>query len=125
MTGTFEELARRAEEANESLTRERIRLSELIRRSEQLWQGILSSRTETSFAHPQPDDRGADSVLTPREREVLRLIAAGQTSKEIAGTLGIAFKTAVCHRTHLMAKLGIHETAGLVRYAIRHGLVHI
>ena len=61
--------------------------------------------------------------LTPREREVLQLIAEGQTSKEIAEILGVSAKTAESHRAHIMEKLGIHDTAGLVRYAIRRGLI--
>ncbi len=61
------------------------------------------------------------SVLTSREREVLRLIAAGYSTKQIAAELDIAFKTAVTHRTRLMSKLDLHETASLTRYAIRHG----
>ena len=61
--------------------------------------------------------------LTPREREVLQLVAEGKTTKEVAGILGVSVKTAESHRTRLMEKLDIHETAGLVRYAIRRGLV--
>jgi two-component system response regulator NreC len=62
-------------------------------------------------------------LLTPRERQVLQLVAEGKTTKEIAQTLGLSVKTADSHRTRLMQKLDIHETAGLVRYAIRSGLV--
>lgn len=61
--------------------------------------------------------------LTPREREVLQLIAEGKTTREIAIVLGLSVKTAETHRTNIMRKLEIHETAGLVRYAIRRGLV--
>lgn len=61
--------------------------------------------------------------LTSREHQVLQLIANGKTTKEIAAILNIGFKTAVSHRTRIMEKLGIHNTAGLVRYAIRHGMV--
>jgi DNA-binding NarL/FixJ family response regulator len=61
--------------------------------------------------------------LSPREREVLQLVAEGKTTKEVAQVLGISVKTAETHRTKLMRKLEIHETAGLVRYAIRRGLV--
>ena len=61
--------------------------------------------------------------LTPREREVLQLVAEGRTTKEIASFLGLSVKTAETHRTKIMRKLEIHETAGLVRYAIRRGLV--
>lgn len=61
--------------------------------------------------------------LTAREREVLKLIGEERTTKELAAVLGISVKTAESHRTRLMQKLNIHATAGLVRYAIRVGLV--
>jgi len=62
-------------------------------------------------------------LLTGREREVLQLVAEGHTSKEIASVLDVSVKTAETHRANIMNKLDIHETAGLVRYAIRHGMV--
>ena len=62
-------------------------------------------------------------VLTPREREVLQLIAEGHTTKEVGSVLGISAKTAETHRTRIMLKLDVHETAGLVRHAVRMGLV--
>ena len=62
-------------------------------------------------------------LLTGREREVLQLVAEGKTSKEIAAVLDVSVKTAETHRANIMNKLDIHETAGLVRYAIRHGMV--
>ena len=68
-------------------------------------------------------DEAAESELTVREREVLQLIAEGHRTKQVAVRLGISTKTAESHRTRIMAKLDIHETAGLVRYAIRNGLV--
>lgn len=61
--------------------------------------------------------------LTSRECQVLRLVAEGKTTREIAEFLGISVKTAGSHRTRIMGKLDIHDTAGLVRYAIRQGLV--
>jgi DNA-binding NarL/FixJ family response regulator len=61
--------------------------------------------------------------LTSRERQVLQLVAEGKTTKEVAQLLGISTKTAESHRTRIMAKLDIHETASLVRYAIRRGLI--
>jgi len=64
-----------------------------------------------------------EDPLAPREREVLQLVAEGKTSKEIAEILGVSVKTAESYRSHIMEKLDIHETAGLVRYAIRRGLV--
>ena len=60
--------------------------------------------------------------LTSREREVVQRIAEGQTTKEIAAHLGLSIKTVESHRINLMRKLDIHETATLVRYAIRRGL---
>jgi len=61
--------------------------------------------------------------LTSREREVLQLVAEGKSTKEVAGLLGISFKTAESHRTRILKKLDLHETAGLVRYAVRRGLI--
>jgi len=61
--------------------------------------------------------------LTPREREVLQLVAEGKTTKEVAHILGISIKTAESHRARIMGKVDIHETANLVRYAIRRGLI--
>ena len=63
------------------------------------------------------------SPLTVREAQVLTLIAEGKSTKEAAALLGISYKTADSHRTRLMDKLGVHETASLVRCAIRLGLV--
>jgi two-component system response regulator NreC len=61
--------------------------------------------------------------LTDRERQVLQLVAEGKRTKEIALVLGVTAKTAETHRVKVMEKLDIHSTAGLVRYAIRRGLV--
>jgi DNA-binding NarL/FixJ family response regulator len=65
----------------------------------------------------------AARTLSAREREVLQLIAEGKTTKEIGGVLGISVKTAETHRSRVMDKLEIRDTAGLVRYAIRMGLI--
>jgi DNA-binding NarL/FixJ family response regulator len=61
--------------------------------------------------------------LSPRHREILQLIAEGQTTKEIAQTLDLSVKTIETYRTQLMERLDIHDIAGLVRYAIRMGLI--
>jgi two-component system response regulator NreC len=63
--------------------------------------------------------------LTSRERQVLQLIAEGKSTKDVAALLGVSVKTAESHRSRLMQKLDIHETATLVRYAVKHGLVQI
>jgi DNA-binding NarL/FixJ family response regulator len=62
-------------------------------------------------------------LLTPRQREILQLIAEGKSSKQIAQLLEASVKTIESHRASLMERLDIHDVAGLVRYAIRHGLV--
>jgi DNA-binding NarL/FixJ family response regulator len=64
-----------------------------------------------------PDD------LTRREREVLELIAEGFTTKEIAARLRISDRMAGCHRSRIIAKLGVRNSVALVRYAIRNGLI--
>ena len=76
---------------------------------------VVQSYLANTTAPPDP--------LTARERQVVQLVAEGKTTKEIASLLGIGTKTAETHRTHIMDKLDIHDTAGLVRYAIRSGIV--
>ncbi len=61
--------------------------------------------------------------LTPRETEVLQLVAEGQSNKQAAATLRISIKTVAKHRQQLMDKLNIHDTAGLTRYAMVHGII--
>jgi DNA-binding NarL/FixJ family response regulator len=68
-------------------------------------------------------ESGALELLTPRQREILQLIAEGQTTKQIANTLHISVKTVETHRAQLMERLDIHDVAGLVRFAVRMGLV--
>lgn len=68
-----------------------------------------------------PDE--ADGVLTPREREVVALVAAGKSTREIATSLGISAKTVETHRQRVMQKLGFHKVAELVQYAVRMRLV--
>jgi DNA-binding NarL/FixJ family response regulator len=62
-------------------------------------------------------------TLSDRERQVLQLVAEGNSTKEVACALGISVKTAESHRVHIMEKLNIHQIAGLVRYAIRQGII--
>ena len=63
-------------------------------------------------------------ALSEREREVLQLVAEGKSSKEIADVLSISPATVETHRTHLLQKLGLRNTAEVVRYAARRGIVH-
>jgi len=67
----------------------------------------------------------APAELTTREREVLQLVAEGLTSKEVASTLGVSARTVESHRARLMQKLGVHKVSGLVRVALREGLLSV
>lgn len=69
------------------------------------------------------EGQGAEPRLTAREKQVLKLIAEGLTSREIADVLSLSEKTVIAHRTNLMEKLKVHNAAELVRYAIREGYV--
>jgi DNA-binding NarL/FixJ family response regulator len=74
--------------------------------------------------HEETDPSG-QCVLTPREREVIQLVAEGKTTKEIALALSLSVKTAETHRTNLMRKLDLHSVADLTLYAVRNGIVQI
>ena len=82
---------------------------------------IVDSRTRSLGREGMPRAQGVK--LTSREHEVLQLVAEGQANKQVAAALGISIKTVEKHRQHLMDKLNIHETAGLTRYAIAHGII--
>lgn len=76
----------------------------------------------------RPHDEGDTSgrpVLTPREREVIQLVAEGKSTKEVATALSLSVKTAETHRTNLMRKLDLHSVAALAFYAVRNGIVQI
>ncbi len=66
---------------------------------------------------------GMLDVLTPREMEVLKLVAGGHTNQEIANRLVLSIKTVQAHRANVMEKLGLHDITHLVRFALRHGLI--
>ena len=86
----------------------------------------LSPSISTSvqeYMHDVGEEPTALGRLTPRQREVLQLIAEGQTNRKIAATLGISIKTVETHRSQLMEALDIHDVAGLVRFALRVGLI--
>ncbi len=83
----------------------------------------LSQTVIDSYLHRVGEESSPFGQATARQREVLQLIAEGKNTKEIASTLGISVKTVETHRLQLMARLDIHDVPGLVRYAIRAGLV--
>jgi len=82
----------------------------------------VTVRRDNAFT---PDEQAVKLVfsLTERERQMLVLIADGKSTKESALRLGISYKTADSHRSRILEKLGVHETASMVRYAIRAGLI--
>jgi DNA-binding NarL/FixJ family response regulator len=77
---------------------------------------VVDGVTRSADAEPQP-------ILTEREKQVVRLVADGMSSREIADQLGLSVKTVDTHRANIMEKLGIHSSAELVKYAIREGIV--
>jgi DNA-binding NarL/FixJ family response regulator len=84
--------------------------------SEIVLEGFLKAK-----AHEQPAER-VHAQPTPREIQVVRLLAEGKVNKEIASQLGIAVRTVEAHRAHVMQKLGLHSLADLIHYALRHGI---
>lgn len=85
------------------------------RTSRQVVDGMLGQRDGTTSL----------AALSPRQREILRLMAEGNATKEIAYSLGISVKTVEAHRAQIMERLEIRDLAGLVRFAVRHGLVSV
>ncbi len=76
-----------------------------------------------SYLHQKRMRAGPGGKLTPRQREILQLVAEGQTSAQIASKLSLSLKTIEAHRAQIMSRLQIHDVAGLTRFAIRAGLV--
>jgi DNA-binding NarL/FixJ family response regulator len=90
---------------------------------------IRRAATGGVVGEPQPNGTRESGrrlhALTPRELEVLRLICAGRSNRQIAATLHLSANTVAVHRANMMNSLGLHKTAELVTYAIRHGLVAV
>jgi DNA-binding NarL/FixJ family response regulator len=99
--------------AIESVLRGEIYLSPRVSRN--LVTGLVAGRTEVT--------ESSIDALTPRQREILQLIAEGKSTKEIAFILQVSVKTVETHRAAVMDRLGIYDVAGLVLYAVRHNLV--
>jgi DNA-binding NarL/FixJ family response regulator len=83
----------------------------------------ISRTVVETYLQRTTGEQGLIEQLTARQREILQLIAEGKNTKEIAGMLDISVKTVEAHRLQLMARLDIHDVPGLVRYAIRSGLI--
>ena len=88
-----------------------------------LYAGAISALIRDYLMRSRQNDRLPESILTPREEEIVKLIAEGNSSKEIAATLVISIKTVDRHRANILAKLGMRDRLDLTRHAIRAGLV--
>lgn len=98
---------------------------EQVVRGEHYLPRTIADKVSLETARGRYMGRAAPLELTPRQREVLILIAKGYSTKDIARSLVISVKTVETHRAQLMERLGIHDVAGLVRYAIRTGIVKL
>lgn len=97
-----------------------------VYRGEAFMSPSISKKVIDRYAQrAQVDKNDVCDILTTREREVLQLIAEGNSNKKIAEALFISPKTVETHRTHIMDKLNIHGRAGLIKYAIRKGIIDI
>lgn len=107
--------------------------------SEQLKEAIRTVHQGRRYLHPVAadelvglvsrgeslDDEDAYEKLTRRERQVFKLLAEGSTSRDIANYLGVSLKTAMSHRSNLMAKLNVHSRAELIKMAVRKGIIDV
>lgn len=101
-------------------------IDDLVRAIREVSQGALyvsPGASQAVFDAIEAAAAGGAGPLSPRERQVVQLVAEGRSTKQIAELLKISVKTAEFHRGRVMEKLDIHDTAGLVRYAIREGLI--
>lgn len=94
-----------------------------VARGESYLSTTLPQRIANEHAKNHAREPGPHATLTPRQREILQLLAEGHSTKDIAHILQLSAKTVETHRAQLMERLGIHDVPGLVRYAIRAGLV--
>lgn len=123
---TLSHLKRRADEVIRE-SREAMRQLAVLRVKHLYVAQLVEQGAERPWngGHNGPSTPSQWQPLSPREREVLGLLVDGKSTKEIAAELGIAFRTAACHRSAIMQKLNVHDTASMVREAIRWGLVRL
>ncbi len=94
-----------------------------VARGETYLSPVVSKRVVDDYVSRTGGAADPLDALTPRQREILQLVAEGNTSKDIAQKLNLSVKTVEAHRAQLMERLGVHDLAGLVRFAVRVGLV--
>jgi DNA-binding CsgD family transcriptional regulator len=111
-----------------------VRLMVTVRNSEELTRRVVKAPrfragnvAPSSLAHGEGYASGEPfpTRMTPRERQIVQLVAEARSTKQIAFQLGIGTKTVEAHRTHIMKKLGLHSASELVRYAISNGIVEL
>jgi DNA-binding NarL/FixJ family response regulator len=96
---------------------------EAVMRGEIFLSPAISKRVIDEYLSQAAADVTPLERLSPRQREILQLVAEGQSTKQIAAVLNTSVKTIETHRASLMKRLGIHDVAGLVRYSLKHGLI--
>jgi len=111
--------------AKDSLPLELRMAIEALMRGEIYLSSRVSRHVVAAFTEPRPEGESSLDSLTLRQREVLQMIAEGKTTREMAQALDVSVKTVETHRAALMERLGIHDIAGLVRYAARNHLVSL
>lgn len=94
-----------------------------VARGESYLSPVVSRRVVDDYVNRSGGVADPLDALTPRQREILQLVAEGNTSKDIGQRLGLSFKTVETHRSQIMERLGLHDVTGLVRFALRVGLV--
>jgi len=94
-----------------------------VARGETYLSPAVSRSVVDAYVHRTGGATDPLDALTPRQREILQLVAEGHTSREIAQRLGLSPKTVETHRSQVMERLGVHDLAGLVRFAVRVGLI--
>ena len=108
-----------------SATTELERAITAVARGEKYFSPLVSAHVNRDRDGRVSADRASIDRLTPRQREILQLVAERHSTKDIAGILDISVKTVETHRAQLMERLDIHDVPGLVRFAIRAGLVSL
>lgn len=98
-------------------------LQALSRNESYLSPGIAQTVISSAIVEGRSRDTGVTPALTPRQIEILRLIARGVSTRGIAGGLGLSVKTVDTHRAQIMARLNLHDVPSLVLYAVRQGLI--
>jgi DNA-binding NarL/FixJ family response regulator len=105
--------------------RDMVSAVEALQRRSTFFTSSVAELVLNGYLHRRDDDKPLKDRLTPREREVVQLLAEGKSSKEVAIVLSLSVKTAETHRTNVMRKLDLHSVADLVRYAVRNNIVQV